>query len=53
MGMTKSNKPILKGLRPQSSTVSAYCPKCDKIITHFFQEQCESCGLKLDWSMIK
>lgn len=45
----KSNKPIFRGLTLYSSTQSAYCPKCDKIITHFNQEQCEHCGQKLDW----
>ena len=45
----KSNKPIFRGLTQHSSTQAAYCPKCDKIITHFNQEQCEHCGQKLDW----
>lgn len=49
MANKKSNKPIFRGLTPHSSTQSAYCPKCDKIITHFNQEQCEHCGQKLDW----
>ena len=49
MANKKSNKPIFRGLTPHSSTQSAYCPKCDKTITHFNQEQCEHCGQKLDW----
>lgn len=49
MANKKPNKPIFRGLTPHSSTQSAYCPKCDSCITHFYQEKCEKCGLILDW----
>ena len=44
-----NNKPIFKGLKPNSTTRSAYCPKCDAVIRSYRQVKCEKCGLELEW----
>ena len=49
--MSERNKPIFRGLTPHSSTVSAYCPKCDKEITHFYQERCLNCNIVFNWNV--
>ena len=52
--MTKENhEPKLKGTKPYSTTVSAYCPKCGEIIKDFKQPKCSACDWELDWRNFK
>ena len=43
-------RPKFRGLTPNSSTVSGYCPKCDEGIKDWHQESCSKCGVLFDWS---
>ena len=49
MSKRANNLPIMKGLHPNSTTVTAYCPNCNAPIQHVLQEKCNECDLKLNW----
>ena len=51
--MKKENhEPKFRGIKPFSTTVFAYCPKCDAIIKDFKQPKCDACGWELDWKKV-
>lgn len=49
MTKTKSHVPVFRGLKSNSTTVCAYCPRCDAEIKHYRQEKCDKCGWKIYW----
>ena len=52
--MKKTNhKPVFRGSKPRSTTVCAYCPKCDANLKDYLQPKCENCGWDIDWQKVR
>lgn len=49
MKETKSHAPVFRGSKPNSTTVCAYCPKCDTEIKEYRQKKCDKCGWEIYW----
>ena len=41
---------VFKGLKPCSTTVTAYCENCGEPIKKYLQEKCTACGTSFDWT---
>lgn len=47
------HKPVFRGYKFGSTTVCAYCPKCDAVLRDYLQPKCENCGWDIDWQKVR